>query len=360
MDTSPVSLELLAPGCDAKEVLISGSFNEWITSSGVVRLSRVGPGYYRGEASWPRGVVRYKYHLGDWDHEELDAWGSRRTADRVLEVGGEALTVRDEVPQFLRDGLYYRAELLPRIEPLPGNLPLPAPFATRRIAALLPADYDRGARRYPVLYLQDGQNLFDEFAPYGNWELDKRLAWLAERGLGDFIVVAIDHGADKRIAEYAPPRKTRVARGQADAYAAFLADHLKPLIDRTYRTFPGRSNTAVGGSRMGALASLYVAMTRGDTFGAAMLLSPSIWVDPEMPDRWPREQVGDTRVFLAGGMLESKGSAATFARLADDIAAASTRRRRVYLRTHFEPTGRHAEADWGRVFPRAAAYLFGR
>jgi len=209
-----------------------------------------------------------------------------------------------------------------------------------------------------VLYLQDGQNLFDEFAPYGNWEVDKRLAWLAERGMGDVIVLAIDHAEEKRISEFAPPTPNRVGQGVADGYAEFLVKHLKPLIDRTYRTLPDRSNTAVGGSSMGALASLYVAMTRPAVFGRAMLLSPSIWVDQDLAEDWQEHDYGPTRVWLYGGMDETPGSAATFGILAEQLRRRNTSRRPIYLDTYFNPAGKHTESAWGATFPRAVTSLF--
>ena len=354
MKTPEISIELLAPGCDTKAVQCSGTHDDWITSSRVVELKRVSPGLYKGTAAWGGQQVQYKYHLGDWDGVELDAYGG--TAGNRY-YGGEG-PVRDFVPQFAAEHQYHDPAFLPRIERLPPNLPLPAPFATRRIAALLPYDYETSQRAYPVVYLQDGQNLFDEFAPYGNWELDKRLAWLAQRGIGDFIVVAIDHAEEKRIAEYSPPSAERVQRGQSDAYGRFLVEHLKPLIDRTYRTLPGRRHTAIGGSSMGALASLHAAMTQAATFSKVMVLSPSIWVDPDLVEQWPMHEHGDTRVFLYGGLDESPGSSATFASLAQQLHAASRPRRRIYLESHFERDAKHTEGAWGRVFPRAAKYLF--
>ena len=354
MPDSHVSLQVIAPGCDAAELLCSSSATAWNTATGVVRLRRTSPGLYAGRAPWSGQVIAYKYHLGTWETEEVDAWGNRR-ANRVYLGEGD---VRDVCAGFLYEGAYHRASFLPHIEPLPGNLPVPAPFQTRRIAALLPAGYERSQRRYPVLYLQDGQNLFDEYSPYGNWELDKRLAWLAERGLGDFIVVAIDHAADKRIKEYAPPHKTRIARGQADAYGRFVVEHLKPLIDRTYRTDPSRDATAIGGSSLGALAALQVGMNHPDVFARLMLLSPSIWVDPELPLRWPLHGHGPTTVFVYGGMQESPGSTATFARLCATLDGLDTPKRRLYVRSHFEPAAEHNESAWGAVFPRAATALF--
>ena len=354
MSSNTTTIELLAPGCEAAEVLCSSDANGWNTGSGVVRLRRAAPGLYRGEAPWRGRHVAYKYHLGDWGSEEVDAWGNRR-ANRCYSGEGP---VHDTVPDFLVEHRNYEVALLPRIETLPANLPLPAPFATRRIAALLPHDYDRSRRRYPVIYLQDGQNLFDEFAPYGNWELDRRMAWLAGRGCGDFIVVAIDHAEEKRISEYAPAHETRIAPGQADAYGRFLVEALKPLIDRTYRTEPARASTAIGGSSLGALAALQVAMAHPSVFAKAMLLSPSIWVDPDLPEEWPVHNFGVTDVFLYGGMRESKRSAETFAGLYRRLARLDDPKRRLHLHSHFEPLGEHSESAWGAVFPRAVCTLF--
>lgn len=355
MHTLPVPLELLSPDCDAEEVLVTGSHDDWNTTSRVVVLRRRSRGLYTGEAPWAGEQVRYKYHLGDWDGGELDVWGNRAD-DRHYPGEG---AVQDFVPQFLDGGRYYDLQFLPRIERLPGNMPLPELFATRRIAALLPYDYERSGRRYPVLYLQDGQNLFDEYARYGNWELDRRLAWLAERGLGDVIVVAIDHAEEKRIAEFTPPYTTRIGRGEADDYGVFLVEHLKPLIDRTYRTLPDRRHTGIGGSSMGALASLHVAMTHCDVFAKAMLLSPSIWVDPGMVARWPTEPAPATHVYLYGGMAESRGSSATFARLERALRDASLPQRRIFVTGCFAPRRQHNEDAWGAAFPRALALLYG-
>ncbi|MFK8058344.1 MAG: alpha/beta hydrolase [Saprospiraceae bacterium] len=355
MDTSPIFIELIAPNCDKKEVLISGTFNGWNTTSEVVKLQQKAPGYYRGEANWRGKQVNYKYHLGGWHEGELDEWGVSCT-NRSYDGSG---TIRDHVHTFLKDGAYHKEAFLPRIEMLPSNMPLPKSFATRRIAALLPAGYDQNnAKRYPVLYLQDGQNLFDEFAPYGNWSLDKRLAWLNEHGKGDFIVIAIDHAEEKRTKEYAPPHETRVGVGEADAYGDFIVNHLKPLIDRTYRTKADRDHTAIGGSSMGAVASLHVAMLKGDYFGRVMLFSPSIWIDPDLTDLWPIHPYGDTYVYLYGGMEETEGTGRTFALLAKEIPKVSSPKRRIFLQSKFAARAKHNENAWSRAFPAAAAYLF--
>jgi len=355
MKSRSIPIELIAPFCDNEEVYISGSFNEWNTKKEVVKLKRVSAGYYRGEVKWKSKLVNYKYHLGDWHSGELDEWGVS-SANRSYDG---ADTIRDHVYAFLDNGAYHKDEFLPRIEMLPSNLPLPKPFATRRIAALLPHSYERNnQKRYPVLYLQDGQNLFDEFAPFGNWALDKRLAWLSENGMGDFIVIAIDHAEEKRTKEYAPPHETRVGIGEADAYGEFIVNHLKPLIDRNYRTKTERDHTAIGGSSMGAVASLHVAMLKANYFGRIMLFSPSIWIDPDLTDLWPKHPYGETYVYLYGGLEESEGTAATFAKLTNEIPKVSTTKRRIFLRAKFEARAKHTESAWSKAFPAAAAYLF--
>lgn len=354
MKKTEIKIELFAPNCALNRVLCSGSFNDWSTNSGVVELFLISPGLYQGKSFWKEVAVEYKYHLNDWDTEELDEWGSQGS-NRYYNGTG---TIRDFVPQFLSDRAYHNQSYLPKIEQLPANLPLPEPFATRRIAALLPHNYEASKLRYPVIYLQDGQNLFDEFAPYGNWELDKRLAWLAERGKHEFIVVAIDHAEDKRISEFSPPIENRLGKGDSDAYGRFIVDHLKPLIDRTYRTKPDRANTAIGGSSMGALASLDVSITYPQIFSKLMLLSPSIWVAPDMVENWPEHNYGPTHIFLCGGMEESPNSAATFGNLADKLSKKSTPKRPLFLKTHILSNGKHTESFWGKVFPKAASHLF--
>lgn len=356
MASENIRIVVLAPGSTACRIFASGTFNHWDTGAGRLELSQTSPGLYHGVGTWGGQPHRYKFHLGDWDEAELSEWGTK-ARDRHYDGDGDV--IRASVPQFLHTGAYHDDRCRPRIERLPTNLPLPAPFATRRIAALLPYDYDRSSRDYPVLYLQDGQNLFDEYAPYGNWELDRRLAWLAERGRGDFIVIAIDHAEDKRIAEYSPPSSTsKLGPGQANAYGRFLVRDLKPLIDRTYRTRPERANTFLGGSSMGALASLHVVMSEAATFGGAMLLSPSIWVDPTMVERWPERPGAVTRVYLYGGMQESAETTARFARL-DAALRRAAPRQRIHISTHFAPDARHNEQAWGEAFPRAATFLFG-
>ncbi|HEX7831297.1 MAG TPA: alpha/beta hydrolase-fold protein [Thermoanaerobaculia bacterium] len=153
----------------------------------------------------------------------------------------------------------------------------------REITIYLPAGYDENLeRRYPVLYLQDGQNLFDAeraYVPGNHWRVQEAAdAAIGERTASPMIIVGVDHAGPARIDEYTPTRDAKHnGGGRADDYGRFLAEELKPAIDAAFRTLPDRENTAIGGSSLGGLVSLHLAVTRPDVFGRAAVMSPSVW-----------------------------------------------------------------------------------
>ena len=156
------------------------------------------------------------------------------------------------------------------------------------VIVCLPPHYARDfSRRYPVLYLHDGQNVFDEYpmAPFGvQWGIDTTARALTYAGIIEpVILVAIGNAGRDRIDEYTPTRDNRHdAGGLADRYSQMLVNEIKPMIDRDFRTKPDAANTAVGGSSLGGLLSLYMGLQYPEVFGKLALLSPSVWWD----DRW--------------------------------------------------------------------------
>jgi len=153
----------------------------------------------------------------------------------------------------------------------------------RDVTVYLPPGYDdRNDRRYPVLYMQDGQNLFEAhraFIPGQHW----RLSEAADEAIGartaePMIIVGIDNAGPSRIDEYAPthdPKKK--GGGRADDYARFLLEELKPQIDARYRTLPDGHHTAVGGSSLGGLLAMHIAAKYPDAFSRIAVMSPSVW-----------------------------------------------------------------------------------
>lgn len=155
----------------------------------------------------------------------------------------------------------------------------------RDIVVWLPPGYDAGAAgsgpRFPVLYMHDGQNLFEPdtaFQKGEHWRVGETAAALIESGeIEPLIIAGIYNTGDHRKDEYTPTRDARLGGGEADDYGRMIIDELKPLIDRTYRTRPDEESTGIGGSSLGGLVSLYLAFTHPQVFRRVAALSPSVW-----------------------------------------------------------------------------------
>jgi len=149
------------------------------------------------------------------------------------------------------------------------------------ITVYLPAGYDeRDERRYPVLYMHDGQNLFDAqraYVPGQHWRLQEAAdAAIGERAASPMIIVGMDHAGPARIDEYTPTKDPKhQGGGHAEEWAKTLFETIKPEIDQRFRTLP--NETAVGGSSLGGLISLYLALKHSGVVRAAAVMSPSVW-----------------------------------------------------------------------------------
>jgi predicted alpha/beta superfamily hydrolase len=213
--------------------------------------------------------------------------------------------------------------------------------------------------------MQDGQNLSDPSTAFaGTWDLDATIERLAGRGL-EAIVVGV-HNTNERLSEYSPFPDRRHGGGDADAYLAFLADTLKPRIDRLFRTRQERDETMMLGSSMGGLVSLYAYFRLPSVFGRAGVMSPSIWygqgavLDFIEHTRTPRG-----RVYVDVGTQEGAGTlrdARRLGRLLVRQGFVRNRRRppsRAASRLRYveDPGGRHNEASWARRLEGALEFL---
>src|SRR5256886_4618891 len=152
-----------------------------------------------------------------------------------------------------------------------ASAPSPELDNRRDLYIYVPAAPARGDSRYPVIYMQDGQNLFDPALSFaGTWGVDEALSWASRRGL-DAIVVGIPNMGDARIAEYDP------FMGTGDRYLDFVTHTVKPIVDAQFPTLPDRRHTGIAGSSMGGLISLYAFFRYSESFGFAAALSPSLW-----------------------------------------------------------------------------------
>ncbi len=186
-------------------------------------------------------------------------------------------------------------------------------FSGRRIRVWLPPGYDEGKERYPVVYCHDGQNVFDPGGPFGSWSADK----VAEKEMRSgrvrpAILVGIDNTPD-RVREYLPPpdvvpegRPAEGEVGRANLYARYLLESVKPYVDGTYRTLPGRENTLVLGSSMGGVVSHYLLEKHGEVFSAAGVFSPAYWASPKLFADSLKKPKPDGRIYLDMGTREGR------------------------------------------------------
>jgi predicted alpha/beta superfamily hydrolase len=230
----------------------------------------------------------------------------------------------------------------------------------RDILVHLPPSYGSQSRDYPVLYLQDGQNLFDPVTSYaGDWRLGRVLDSAARRGL-ELIAVGIPHLGPERLDEYSPFVDSTRGGGLGDQYLDFVVETLKPAIDRQFRTRRGREHTGIAGSSMGGLISLCGFFRRPPTFGFVAALSPSLWFAGDaIFSRVESAGFVPGRIYLDIGAQEGRQHVAR-ARRMRDLLAIKGYRPGTSLRWLESRCGRHDELSWSRRFARVLPFLLGR
>ena len=235
---------------------------------------------------------------------------------------------------------------------------------SRDLVVYLPPGYDddRG-RRYPVLYMHDGQNLFDpatSFVRGQYWRLGEMADMLiAEGRVQPLVIVGVNHAGTSRVEEYTPTRDRRLGGGHAKTYGRFLIEELKPFVDARYRTLPDRQHTGLGGSSLGGLSTLFLGLRHADVFGKLAVLSPSVWWGRRAILRYVA-RVGpkpDTRIWLDIGGAEGRVAITDVRRLRAALVAAGWRDH-ADLR-YVEPAGAtHSEAAWADRVGNVLEYLF--
>lgn len=237
--------------------------------------------------------------------------------------------------------------------------------APRDVIVYLPPGYEADvSRRYPVIYLQDGQNLFEPATAFirgQHWRVGETIGGMIESGeLPPMIAVGIYNTGEKRIDEYTPIRDARRKRGGgADRYGRMLLDELKPRIDRDYRTLPDGANTALGGSSLGGLLALYLGLKHPEAFSKLAVLSPSVW--------WSNRAILSTvefyekeqrpKIWLDIGSDEGAEALVSVRALAEELVKRGWELDRD-LKYVEVAGGGHSESSWAARFPEVLRFLF--
>lgn len=234
----------------------------------------------------------------------------------------------------------------------------------RDVIVYLPPGYDYEVeRRYPALYMHDGQNLFDAMTAFGGqeWGMDETAQRLILDGIIDpLIIVGIYNTGEHRINEYTPTLDPKQDKGgKADQYGRFIVEELKPFIDHSYRTLPGVEDTGLGGSSLGGLATLYLGLKYPQVFSKLMVMSPSVWWDGGAILRivGTLKAKPSIRIWMDIGTKEGKFTPGQ-ARALRDVLVAQGWRLNDDLKFLEVKGGLHNEHAWGKRVEPALKYLF--
>ncbi|WP_228438939.1 alpha/beta hydrolase [Chryseobacterium pennae] len=351
--------ELYTVEKDDRPVFITGNFNNWNPKDYNYQLKLSDSFHYFIEIEDEKlaDEIEYKFTKGGWENVELDKYGNitpNRKTKKTLQK------TSDTVEKWRLNWGPFKEEFFPTAEVISEKFYIPQLDRYRKIWAVLPYDYHTSDKSYPVLYLQDAQNLFNEGSGFGNWEIDKKLSILAEYGRGDIIVIAIEHGSEDRIKEYIFDNDNVANGSEGKKYIRFITDTLKPYVDANYRTKKDRDNTGIGGSSLGALISIYSGFLYPEVYSKLLIFSPSLWVEPNnnfpmMNFRVPFK----TKIYLYGGGQEGSKMVKRIHIFEEYLKRWEKKSFFDFeFRTNINPEGTHSEFYWSQEFPRAIEWLY--
>jgi predicted alpha/beta superfamily hydrolase len=227
---------------------------------------------------------------------------------------------------------------------------------TRKIWVYLPKDYETSTKKFPVIYMHDGQNLFDAKTSFaGEWNVDETLDSINAQ----VIIIGIENGGDKRMEELTPFKNEKYGGGNADKYLDFIVSTLKPYVDKNYKTKTNASDTALFGSSLGGLVSFYGALKYPEVFGKVGCFSPSFWFNrKEIFALMEQTKTFKTKVYFLCG--DNEGDADMIKDLREMEYQVNTKRceckhqnKKIIVKG-----GQHNEKLWREGFKKAYLWLF--
>ena len=232
----------------------------------------------------------------------------------------------------------------------------------KKIWVYLPKDYQNSNKSYSVIYMHDAQNLFDEKTSFvGEWKIDEYLDTLSDHE--EAIIIGIEHGGEKRIDELTPYVSEKYGGGKGNDYLDFIVTTLKPYVDSEYRTLTDKEHTAIWGSSLGGLISLYAVIKYPETFGKAGVFSPAIWINKaELFDFIKNSTIDpNKRFYFLVGSEEGETMEDASAMVSDQQATVELLKDKGIADRNIMdkviPHGHHNETLWSTNFPEAYQWL---
>jgi len=338
-------------------IFIAGDFNSWNPGDVNYRLFKDSLGFYtitlkeRLEGT----TIQYKFTRGSWETVEKGASGEE-LVNRQFTYGNKD-TLHLQILNWADVSGGGNSTASTNVRILDKAFYMPQLDRYRRIWIYFPPDYDSTTQSYPVLYMQDGQNLFDKETSFaGEWQVDETLNEFYAEGKTVPIVIGIDNGGSRRIDELTPWVDPKYGGGEGKLYTKFIVETLKPYVDAHYRTLPSRENTAIIGSSLGGLLSDYAALAYQDIFGMAGIFSPSFWFSDSV---WlftrQHPATKNIRFYMACGGDESETMVPNMLAMKDSLIAAGFEETDIL--TKVIPGGQHNEKLWCEAFGPAWLWL---
>ena len=337
-------------------IYISGDFENWSGGNDTYRMQPHGNGF-RIDLPAVEQDIAFKFTRGSWGTVEVNDDGTS-IDNRSVQLGLERDTLRLEIIAW-GDLPAKTSTASKNVRLLSGDFDMGTLEKKRKIWIYLPPGYENSDKDYPVLYMHDGQNLFDGSTSFtGEWEVDETLDQLSESRSLELIVVGIENDGPERIHEYTPYELTSYAsRVEGAAYVRFITEVLKPYVDVNYRTLTDREHTGIMGSSLGGLISFYAAMEFEETFGMAGVFSPSFQlIDPDIPREEIIKPLPRTRMYLMCGDLESEQMEPEMHKMVREMIDMGFEADN--LRAEVVAGGKHNEELWQKEFERAVKWLF--
>jgi predicted alpha/beta superfamily hydrolase len=334
-------------------IYIAGNFNVWNPADKNAELHPEENGILSITLSLAQGDYEYKFTRGNWEKVETDSAGNgiqNRTlklkSDTTIHIG--ILGWNDDFKQNAASSKKNNTASV-NVKIMDTAFYMPQLKRTRRIWLYLPPDYTKSKKKYPVLYMHDGQNLFENKTSYsGEWGIDEFLDSIFKKGQKEVIVVGIDNGNFKRMQEYNPWEFQSFGKGEGDKYVDFLVKTLKPYIDKHYRTLKDQPNTFIAGSSMGGLISLYAVLKYPNIYGGAGIFSPAFWTASGIDSTViaDAKNVKSKLFFYAGGK-EGDSMIPDMKRIEKEIKERSASP----VEEKIDENAKHNEAAWRKYFP---------
>ncbi|MGB4776531.1 MAG: alpha/beta hydrolase-fold protein [Daejeonella sp.] len=332
-----------------KSIFLAGTFNNWNPADTAFRFKR-NNNRYELSVFLPSIINEFKITRGSWDQVECTING-QAVKNHIIKVKKDTL-IYLSVAQW-QDSFETKPKLhtaSKQVKIIDTAFYIPQLDRKRRVWIYLPEGYENSKKSYPVIYMHDGQNIFDNYTSgYGEWGVDEVLDSLNNIKKPMAIVVGIDHGNENRFTEYNPYLNEHYGKGRGDDYVDFLAKTLKPFIDKNYRTLADVKNTTVAGSSMGGLISLYALAKYSKTFGAAGVFSPAFWISPELFNYISSKKLASSRIYFVAGGLERDTMVPDMLRMYEILLKKGLSPKNLYSKVWDD--GAHNEWFWRREFP---------